>query len=331
LFFSETVAALQAFRKRHADAQRIHAQLSSQPATVDLTHYRSTLKNKGIVDDAEKLLNEFKPVTYDVNAHVKAIETFEAKAVGVFVPCTLPPSHNILQVSRAKETETKIDEELKELQATLANIEEARPFEDLTVSPPSSRERRHLINTSQATEVGEAHPRIVEAVETMIKKGKWTVPGKMGCLYRPPIRPSSTLRVQGEVRRLEPYVVFSRAIEWNDMHPFLSYHHVGLNVELWVELRFPHQHRPAPAIARRGWPLLTTHTPTTCYKHFHSIVSPRIPFLRSGSDISSSVQVLSLFVFWDFLGLKQQLLREFEGRIGYNVLNSQFLASDSWA
>lgn len=83
LYLPETVAALQAFRKRHADAQRIHAQLSSQPATVDLTHYRSILKNKAIVDDAEKLLNEFKPVTYDVNAHVKAIETFEAKAVGV--------------------------------------------------------------------------------------------------------------------------------------------------------------------------------------------------------------------------------------------------------
>ena len=132
-YFQETVAALQAFRKRHADAQRTHAQLSSQPATVDLAHYRSVLKNKAIVDDAEKLLNEFKPVTYDVDTHVKAIETFEAKAVGLIVLCTLPPSHDTLQVSRAKETETKIDEELKELQATLANIEEARPFEDLTV------------------------------------------------------------------------------------------------------------------------------------------------------------------------------------------------------
>jgi len=133
LYFSETVAALQAFRKRHADAQRIHAQLSSRPATVDLAHYRSVLKNKAIVDDAEKLLNEFKPVTYDVNTHIKAIETFETKAVGIPVPFTLSPSHNAFQVSRAKETETKIDEELKQLQATLANIEEARPFEDLTV------------------------------------------------------------------------------------------------------------------------------------------------------------------------------------------------------
>lgn len=81
---TETVASLQAFRKRHADAQRIHAQLSTQSTTVDLSHYRSALKNKAIVDEAGKILNEFKPVTYDVGAHVKAIETFEVKAVSVF-------------------------------------------------------------------------------------------------------------------------------------------------------------------------------------------------------------------------------------------------------
>ena len=78
---AETIAALQAFRKRHADAQRIHSQLSAQPTTVDLAHYRSVLKNKAVVDEAEKLLKDFKPVTYDVSAHIKAIEAFEAKAV----------------------------------------------------------------------------------------------------------------------------------------------------------------------------------------------------------------------------------------------------------
>ncbi|EIN10786.1 ATP synthase d subunit [Punctularia strigosozonata HHB-11173 SS5] len=139
----ETVASLQAFRKRHADAQRLAATAAAQPTTIDFAYYRSVLKNKAVVDEAEKTLKEFKPVTYDVSAHIKAIETFEAKAV-----------------VKAKETEAKIDEELKDLQATLANIEEARPFEDLTVE-----------------DVGDAHPRIREAVETMIKKGKWTVPG----------------------------------------------------------------------------------------------------------------------------------------------------------
>ncbi|KZV71421.1 ATP synthase d subunit [Peniophora sp. CONT] len=139
----ETVAALQAFRKRHADAQRAAATLGQQPTTVDFAHYRSVLKNKAVVDEAEKLVSSFKPVTYDVTAHVKAIESFEAKAV-----------------TKAQETEAAIDVELKDLQATLKNIEDAREFEDLT-----------------AEDVGQAHPRIIEAVETMIKKGKWTVPG----------------------------------------------------------------------------------------------------------------------------------------------------------
>ena len=82
-YLSETIAALQAFRKRHGDAQRIQAQFAAQPTTVDLAHYRSVLKNKAVVDEAEKIMREFKPVTYDASAHIKAIETFEAKAVSV--------------------------------------------------------------------------------------------------------------------------------------------------------------------------------------------------------------------------------------------------------
>ncbi|KAG6900104.1 hypothetical protein C0993_002788 [Termitomyces sp. T159_Od127] len=139
----ETIASLQAFRKRNTEAQRLNAQYASQPTTVDFAHYRSVLKNKAVVDEAEKILKEFKPVSYDVGAHLKAIETFEAKAV-----------------EKAKETEQKIDVELSELQATLANIEDARPFDQLTVE-----------------DVGKAHPRLIEVVETMVKKGKWTVPG----------------------------------------------------------------------------------------------------------------------------------------------------------
>ncbi|KAM6495691.1 ATP synthase d subunit [Amanita muscaria] len=139
----ETIAALQAFRKRHTDAARLNAQYASQPTTIDFSHYRSVLKNKAVVDEAEKLVKDFKPESYDVNSHIKAIETFEAKAV----------------VS-AKETELKIDAELQTLQKTLADIEEARPFEQLT-----------------AEDVGQAHPRLVETVDTMLKKGKWTVPG----------------------------------------------------------------------------------------------------------------------------------------------------------
>ncbi|KAG6378402.1 ATP7, subunit D of the stator stalk of mitochondrial F1F0 ATP synthase [Boletus reticuloceps] len=113
----ETIAGLQAFRKRH-----------------------ETLP---IADEAEKVLNDFKPVTYDVNAHVKAIETFAAKAV-----------------EKAEETAQKIDVELKDLQVTLANIEDARPFEDLTVS-----------------DFETSHPRLADTVDIMVQKGKFSVPG----------------------------------------------------------------------------------------------------------------------------------------------------------
>jgi F-type H+-transporting ATPase subunit d len=88
---AETIAALQAFRKRHSEAQRLHVHYASQPTTVDFQHYRSVLKNKAIVDEAEKLFKDLKPITYDVGTHVKAIEAFEAKAVS---PSTqLQPQH----------------------------------------------------------------------------------------------------------------------------------------------------------------------------------------------------------------------------------------------
>ena len=85
--------------------------------------------------------------------------------------------------------------ELKDLQATLSNIQDARPFEDLTVRfpiPQISLEQTWLTDQSprlsgwvrgpltvyaQVEEVGQAHPRILETVENMVKKGKWTVPG----------------------------------------------------------------------------------------------------------------------------------------------------------
>ena len=83
--FEETIASLQALRKRHGDAQRVAGTLKSQPTEVDFAHYRSVLKNQAVVDEAEKIIQNFKPVTYDVSAHVKAIEAFEAKAVRVGV------------------------------------------------------------------------------------------------------------------------------------------------------------------------------------------------------------------------------------------------------
>ena len=90
--------------------------LNNTPQTVDFRHYRNTLGNTAVVDEIEQHFKQFKPATYDVNRQLKAIEAFEAQAV-----------------KSAEETKGRVDEELKDLERTLTNIESARPFEDLTV------------------------------------------------------------------------------------------------------------------------------------------------------------------------------------------------------
>ncbi|KAJ9623128.1 ATP synthase d subunit [Taxawa tesnikishii (nom. ined.)] len=138
-----TANALVAFKKRNDDARRKVQLLSEQPQTVNFDHYRSILKNQAVIDDIEKQFKAFKPKTYDVNRQIKAIEAFEAQAV-----------------KSAEETKGKVDMELKDLEKTLKNIEEARPFEDLTVD-----------------EVVAARPDIDERVSQLVKKGRWQVPG----------------------------------------------------------------------------------------------------------------------------------------------------------
>ena len=69
-----------------------------------------------MVDEIENHFKSFKPATYDVSRQIKAIEAFETEAV-----------------KNAQETKGLVDKELQDLEKTLKNIEEARPFEDLTV------------------------------------------------------------------------------------------------------------------------------------------------------------------------------------------------------
>merc|ERR1712059_236634 len=138
-----TANALVAFKKRNDDARRKVQQLSEQATEVDFSHYRSILKNQAVIDDIEKQFKAFKPKTYDVNRQIKAIEAFEAQAV-----------------KSAEETKGRVDLELKDLAATLKNIEEARPFEDLTVD-----------------EVAAARPDIDEKTSQLVSKGRWSVPG----------------------------------------------------------------------------------------------------------------------------------------------------------
>ncbi|KAF2017377.1 mitochondrial ATP synthase [Aaosphaeria arxii CBS 175.79] len=138
-----TAVALQSFKKRNDDARRKVTVLSEQPQTVDFAYYRSILKNTAVIDEIEKQFSAFKPQTYDVNRQIKAIEAFEAQAV-----------------KSAEETKSVVDKELSDLQKTLKNIEEARPFEDLTVD-----------------EVAAAQPDIDRRTEQLVSKGRWAVPG----------------------------------------------------------------------------------------------------------------------------------------------------------
>lgn len=139
----QTAAALQAFKKRNEDARRRVQLLSEQPQNLDFAHYRSILKNQAVVQEIEKQVNAFKPTVYDVGKQIKAIEAFEAQAI-----------------KNAQETKGKVDMELKDLEKTLKNIEEARPFEDLTVD-----------------EVVAARPDIEEKANKIISRGRWSVPG----------------------------------------------------------------------------------------------------------------------------------------------------------
>ncbi|KAI1843693.1 hypothetical protein JX265_008480 [Neoarthrinium moseri] len=139
----QTVAALQSFKQRNENARRKVQVLSEQATEVDFAHYRSVLKNQAVVDEIEKRFKDFKPATYDLQRQLKAIDAFEVEAV-----------------KNAQATKEKVDLELKDLAATLKNIETARPFDELTVD-----------------EVAAAEPSIDEKTSKLVSKGRWQVPG----------------------------------------------------------------------------------------------------------------------------------------------------------
>lgn len=90
-----TLAQISAFRKRADDAKRQLAQLKQQKTDVDFAHYNKVLRNKDVVSQAQKILSEFKPVTYDVQAQLKAIDAFESKAVCISLfPAHTPSRHS---------------------------------------------------------------------------------------------------------------------------------------------------------------------------------------------------------------------------------------------
>jgi F-type H+-transporting ATPase subunit d len=138
-----TASSLAAFKKRNDDAHRKAHALSESPQTVDFGHYRSVLKNQSVIDEIEAHFKSFKPVTYDVNKQLQAIEQFEKVAI-----------------LNAEETKEKVEVELRSLEKALGDIEGARPWEETTVD-----------------EIVAAAPEIDEYVARMVKKGRWMPPG----------------------------------------------------------------------------------------------------------------------------------------------------------
>lgn len=74
--------------------------------------------------------------------------------------CENTRSSRIRQVDGAKKAAQKVDQQLSALNATLKDIESARPVEDLTTA-----------------DVARARPQLISTTEAMVKNGKWTVPG----------------------------------------------------------------------------------------------------------------------------------------------------------
>ena len=58
-----------------------NSSIKSTIPEIDLSHYRSVLKDQQAVAQAEKVLGEFKPVDYDVSKWNGVVEAFEGKAV----------------------------------------------------------------------------------------------------------------------------------------------------------------------------------------------------------------------------------------------------------
>jgi ATP synthase D chain, mitochondrial (ATP5H) len=115
----QITSALTSFRKRNVDAHTKLNALKAARTQIDFSYYRSTLKNQAVIDEIEKAARAFKPVTYDVTTILKGIEGFEQEAV-----------------KSARDTEKKIQEQLKDLETTIKNIEEARAPDELSVCPP---------------------------------------------------------------------------------------------------------------------------------------------------------------------------------------------------
>lgn len=138
----ETVASINAFRRRHTELQKLVTDLrdqNKQPINFDV--YK--LKNKRVVEEAQRAWSGFKPAAYDLTTQLRVIGDHEGRAI-----------------SSAQQTTQKMSVELEELKEMLDNIEQSRPIDQLTVD-----------------DVVKAAPEIEPTVEKMAKRSQWRVPG----------------------------------------------------------------------------------------------------------------------------------------------------------
>lgn len=141
-----TLAQISAFRKRADDAKRQLAQLKQQTTDVDFAHYNKVLRNKDVVSQAQKILSEFKPVTYDVQAQLKAIDAFESKAVSILFPFRYSFDARPIIISRASSTRRRIASHrpAQSHPRTVSNLHRIRFVQ------PSSRSRLLMPTSSHA-------------------------------------------------------------------------------------------------------------------------------------------------------------------------------------
>ncbi|CAB4256464.1 similar to Saccharomyces cerevisiae YKL016C ATP7 Subunit d of the stator stalk of mitochondrial F1F0 ATP synthase [Maudiozyma barnettii] len=139
----KTATELSSFKKRNDEARRQLLELQQQPATIEFDQYRSLLKNQAVIDQIERFCKAYTPVTIDSSKQIHTIESFQQHAL-----------------ANAEATEKLVNSELATLKETLQNIENARPFDELTVD-----------------DLVKAKPEIDAKVEEMVKRGKWEVPG----------------------------------------------------------------------------------------------------------------------------------------------------------
>ncbi|KAL3897958.1 MAG: hypothetical protein SGCHY_003056, partial [Lobulomycetales sp.] len=142
----DTLAAVNTFRRRHADVAKQLEELRVLDAKpLDFAAYSATLSatNKGVVSAAEEAWSKFKPAKVNVTEQLAAIELREKEAV-----------------KAAEATEAKVKQELIDLNQMLTNIETARPLEHLHVD-----------------DVAKIMPEVDQRTAELAHRGQWIVPG----------------------------------------------------------------------------------------------------------------------------------------------------------